>query len=462
MFFVTGAVLVTCGTFLVVYNADIILPAVARLGSGMGRILPAIKTAIAYPLTSRFRTGLTIAMIGLIMFVLSMQAAMNSNFEKAFAGDESRGGWDVRALVNANNVTGDFMGALATSDSPVDVERIRAVGEVRVAGFNDVDIEDPEWALDPPAERDPEDQFKSFPVLGLDAGFIAAQQLPLKFRAAGYDSDEEVWQALADDPSLAIIPSLLTAEDPFAPGDRLTLPVEYTEDGFEPFTLNLRNRTTGEMTTVTVIGQLKDTADLFFAGIMVQKSLVEAAFPDATGQDFYLALEDGTDAEDFAKSVEAALVQAQADSLDKLISDAQAQNRTFLELFQGFLALGLIVGIAALGVVSLRAVVERRQQIGMLRAIGYSRRMVQLSFLLEAAFIAVSGILLGLVLGISFAANLFTSGEFGATTRGLSFTVPWSQIGLMTGIALVMALLMTYLPARAASRVAIAEALRYE
>jgi ABC-type lipoprotein release transport system permease subunit len=98
----------------------------------------------------------------------------------------------------------------------------------------------------------------------------------------------------------------------------------------------------------------------------------------------------------------------------------------------------------------------------MLRAIGYSRRMVQLSFLLESLFIAVSGILLGLVLGLAFAANLFTSGEFGATTRGLGFTVPWGQVGLMAGIALVMSLLMTFLPARAASKVAIAEALRYE
>jgi ABC-type lipoprotein release transport system permease subunit len=98
----------------------------------------------------------------------------------------------------------------------------------------------------------------------------------------------------------------------------------------------------------------------------------------------------------------------------------------------------------------------------MLRAIGYSRRMVQLSFLMESAFIALSGIILGLVLGVGFAANLFTSGEFGATTEGLRFTVPWGQIGLMTGIAIVMSLFMTYLPARAASRVQVAEALRYE
>jgi ABC-type antimicrobial peptide transport system permease subunit len=466
MFFVTGAVLVTCGTFLVVYNADIVLPAVAALGSRMGRIVPAIKTAIAYPLTARFRTGLTIGMIGLIMFVLSMQSAMNANFERAFAGDDSRGGFDVRVLVNDNNPIEDLPAALRAGGTEIDVSRIAAVGEARVAFPWQVDIRNPYWETQDPARRKPEDEFKGFTLIGADSGFIAAQRLAIKFRAAGFESDEAVWQALADNPNLAVIPALLTAPGDFGPpageGTLNLKEADYVRDGFEPFTLDVRNRTTGEIHTVTVIAQMKESADLFWPGIIVQKQLVETALPDVRGQQFYLALAEGTDTREYARDVEAALVQVQADSLQKLISDAQAQNRTFLELFQGFLALGLIVGIAALGVVSLRAVVERRQQIGMLRAIGYSRRMVQLSFLMESAFIAISGIVLGLVLGISFAANLFTSGEFGATTRGLSFTVPWAQIGLMTGIALAMALVMTVLPARAASRVAIAEALRYE
>ena len=51
-----------------------------------------------------------------------------------------------------------------------------------------------------------------------------------------------------------------------------------------------------------------------------------------------------------------------------------AANLTFNRLIQGFLGLGLIVGVAALGVISARAVVERRQQIGVMRAIGFRTR----------------------------------------------------------------------------------------
>jgi putative ABC transport system permease protein len=126
------------------------------------------------------------------------------------------------------------------------------------------------------------------------------------------------------------------------------------------------------------------------------------------------------------------------------------------------MGLGLIVGIAALAVIASRAVVERRQQIGMLRAIGYQRSMVALSFLFESGFIAVSGILLGLGLGLSLAWVLFTSGEFGEDVSDIAFTVPWMELGIICGIAFVASMLMTYLPARSASKVPVAEALRYE
>mgnify|MGYP003380673184 CR=1 FL=1 len=79
----------------------------------------------------------------------------------------------------------------------------------------------------------------------------------------------------------------------------------------------------------------------------------------------------------------------------------RALTRGILQLFQGFLALGLLVGIAALGVISARTVVERRQQVGMLRAIGYQPEMVALSFVLETSFIALVGIGLGTGTGLS-------------------------------------------------------------
>ena len=108
--------------------------------------------------------------------------------------------------------------------------------------------------------------------------------------------------------------------------------------------------------------------------------------------------------------------------LEEDLAEAREQNLGINRLLQGFMASGLLVGIAALGVISLRAVVERRQQIGVLRAIGYRRGMVLASFLMESSFIALLGILLGVGLGSLLSYNLVA--EIGEDIPGLKFAVP--------------------------------------
>jgi putative ABC transport system permease protein len=66
----------------------------------------------------------------------------------------------------------------------------------------------------------------------------------------------------------------------------------------------------------------------------------------------------------------------------------------------GYLALGLIFGAFAIGVIASRAVVERRQQIGMLRALGFSRGLVRSSFLLEASFVIATSLITGAALAL--------------------------------------------------------------
>lgn len=468
MFFLSGATMVTAGTFIVVYNADIVLPLVGAVGSRFGRIVPAIKTAVAYPLTSRFRTGLTIAMIGLIMFVLSMQAALNTNLSKTLSGDDAKGGYDVRVAINGNNLSHDIVkdiqaaNATTPANLQTDTSKITAVGEVRSVAAGEVDIKDPQQ----PTPADPSKEFKHYALLGAGSDFLASNRLPLQYRAQGYDSDQAVWAALGSGQNLAIIPAALTsAGGGFGgpPGaDLLQLTPDRTKQGFTPFKLTLRDPASGNQVDITVIGQLKDSAATFWPGIVLSKDLLLRVYPDSKGQEFFLALKPGTAAQTFANHTEATLIRASSDSLAKVIADNQAIQSGFLDMFQGFLALGLLVGIAALGVISFRAVVERRQQIGVLRAIGYKRSMVQLSFLMESGFIVTSGIVLGLGLGLSFAWSLFTSGEFGTTSNGVAFTLPWGQMIAVTAFAFVAALLMTYLPARAAARTSVAEALRFE
>jgi putative ABC transport system permease protein len=128
----------------------------------------------------------------------------------------------------------------------------------------------------------------------------------------------------------------------------------------------------------------------------------------------------------------------------------------------GFLGLGLVIGVAALGVVSARSVVERRQQIGVLRAIGFQRRMVQLSFLLESSVIALGAIVLGTVFGVAIAYNVIQDSAANPSWSQLSLSLPWATFAIVFVAVYAAALLATFIPARRASRIAPASALRYQ
>lgn len=454
LFFLSGIVMVACGTFLIVYNADILLPPIATVGARFGRIVPAVRTAVAYPLTARMRTGMTIMMIGLITFSLVMFSTVNDNFSNIFLSDDAKGGFDTLVFVNSNNRTDDLVAAL--EENGVDTAPIVAVSEQRIAYAGETEIF---W--------DPGDGAPgltgTYTVIGADAAFFEATEFELRRRAAGYGSDAEVWRAVAADPTLAVIPADLTDEtDPFSEFEFLRLDPSLVEEGFEPFTLRFLAPGTDVWTAVTVIGQVDDPGGIFWNGIIVQRDTAVAAFPDSGGQSFVIKTTGGIDQEAFAKSIESGLVQASAESFDKLLDDQRAASQGFLLLFQGFMGMGLIIGIAALGVIAFRAVVERRQQIGMLRAIGYQRAMVALSFIFESGFVAVSGIALGAVLGVSLSWVLFTSGSIGEASRESDFIVPWLQLIVICGIAFAASMIMTWFPAQSASRVAVAEALRYE
>ena len=71
-----------------------------------------------------------------------------------------------------------------------------------------------------------------------------------------------------------------------------------------------------------------------------------------------------------------------------------------LLIFQAYLSLGLIVGIAGIGVVTYRSVSERSTEIGMLRALGFRKSMVMYGMLTEMGWVSLLGMLNGAVVGV--------------------------------------------------------------
>jgi putative ABC transport system permease protein len=126
-----------------------------------------------------------------------------------------------------------------------------------------------------------------------------------------------------------------------------------------------------------------------------------------------------------------------------------SQVNALLGLLYGLL--GLAIVIAILGIINTLAlsVVERRREIGMLRAVGMQRAQVRRTIYLESLLIAVFGAALGLVLGLSYG-SLFTRT---LRSQGLDvLSVPWGQAVTFLVVAAVVGVLAALWPGVRAAR----------
>jgi putative ABC transport system permease protein len=129
-------------------------------------------------------------------------------------------------------------------------------------------------------------------------------------------------------------------------------------------------------------------------------------------------------------------------------------------LFDGILAIAVIVSL--LGVINTLAmsVVERTREIGVLRALGSSRTLVRVSLLDESLLLtsagAVVGVLSGLLIGVAWMQGL------GEQLPGLSFHFPLAETIAVAILAVVLGTLAAILPARRAAHVDVIQALTYE
>jgi putative ABC transport system permease protein len=307
----------------------------------------------------------------------------------------------------------------------------------------------------------------------MDEGLISDSAITFQQRAEGYPDDASVIEALRTNPNVAVIDASALAGqagfggdtmDPFTlsdpDGDGPQKSVRSGDENFAPVSVEVAGPN-GSTIELQIIGIIDSKISSLF-GLFAPMETMEQALPNPALISYFIQLNDPSQSDAVAKEIEQLLLinGVQGVSIKDELEDFQSQTRGFLYIFQGFMGLGLIVGLAAIGVLAFRAVVERRQQIGVLRAIGFQRRAVSLSFLVETAFIVLLGILSGTVLGLLLARNLFAGDSF--VEGGVTMVVPWTLIIIILVLTVIAALLMTIIPAVQASKLSPAEALRYE
>lgn len=470
MFFISGIMLVLGGVWVVIYNSELLLTLIVVVFGRLRGAPPVLKTAVSYPMQSRFRTGMTLAMFSLVVFTLVVMSFIIAGMTQVFADEEAvSGGFEVRASVNPRNPVQDIRaeiagsadapsgtgsGAAGESGEPLDPESFRAVGTVGTAR---VDVRPAASEISP----------EKMTLQGADEGYTESVGYGFALRAPGYASDREVWRALQEEPDTAVIAySLAPSRADYSmggPEPPFKLEGFYAEDEALPSVqISVTDPLTEAETELTVIGVLEPTA-IYAGNIMTSRSnLTRIIGRSVPPQLFWFDLAEDANADQTAKALERRFLPNGMQAVDtgREVRDVSATTVMINNLLQGFMALGLVVGIAALGVVAARSVVERRQEIGLMRAIGFQKGMVRNSFVVESSFIALLGILIGAGLGFALSPQIVD--VMSDQIAGMTFTVPWKPILLIVGVAYGAALVTTIIPARQAARVNPADALRYE
>ncbi|HEY8283426.1 MAG TPA: FtsX-like permease family protein [Chloroflexota bacterium] len=451
MFFISGLFLILGGVWTVMYNIDLIVAGALRLTGGLSRLAPIVRMAVSYPLQQRFRTGMTMFMFSLVLFSLVVQLVVSSSFDsEALNLNQSVGGYDAWGTASTANPITDLGARVA--GNPDLRRRVSAVGELSPmsADIYQRTARGQSWST-------------GNSVGVLDDAYLAATRFPFQVRAAGYTSDAQIWAALRVHPGLVVISGDMVANKPESSG--AISGVTYADHTFAPFQISLRDQI-GHAIPVTVIGVLNNRnafgLGLSFSVYTSRRTLIAAHVPVPSDTIYLFRAAPGQNVHVMSLALGSAFLNNGLDMTEAqhLYDTQRAAQTGFENMLAAFMALGLVVGIAALGVVAFRSVVERRQQIGMLRALGFQRGMIRASFLLESSFITLLGTLTGVGLGLVLSWNLVA--YFGKTEPQLTLSIPWFELVLIALGAYLASLLTTYLPARQASRVFPAEALRYE
>ncbi|WP_419848939.1 ABC transporter permease [Candidatus Poriferisocius sp.] len=137
----------------------------------------------------------------------------------------------------------------------------------------------------------------------------------------------------------------------------------------------------------------------------------------------------------------------------------ESQINTFLGVVNAFLAISLIVALMGVANTLALSVFERTRELGLLRAVGMSRRQARRMIRWEGGIVAVFGGLMGITVGVLFG---WATVEIIPDNFVSSFSIPWLTLSIYLVIVAVAGLLAASIPARRASRLNVLEAISYE
>jgi putative ABC transport system permease protein len=414
------------------------------LGRAFTGLRAMLRPPLAYMARRGTRTGLTTGVFALILAMLQLFAVFQFIFRPDYA--RAAGGYDVRLLSTGSGTVA------IPPELRADVARFTSIPTRGYVG----------------PFRSP-DSFGNggdaafIPMYEVDPSFAERAPLKLDGKLKGFDSEREAWRAVLGDPAAVAAAGRKALDCPKDPST-----------GAAPRKGQPRVRASGfVLMNFGSVGQCltvrgaQGTVTFMIAGIQTfgvldglfaSKETLEPFRGLPTGASVMIEVRPGAGAAALARRLESALFAQGVDATTTraLLDDAYKANRTFFSVIDLLMKMGLIVGILALGIVALRAIIERRHVIGVLRALGYQRWQVMSGLMTEAATTTFVGVVVGMATGVTMGYIFYRQFD-----TNVPFGVEWPSILGAVGAVFVAVILVTLGPAWRASRLPPAEAVRY-
>lgn len=397
------------------------------------------KLGLAYPSSTPLKTAVIMGMFSLTVFSVIVLAGYSVQFEEHSSGYVEDASGEFEILLSSSRqspleIPNDISewGLNETIESKID-----AVGKVNRAI---VWIDDGEEKI-------------GYILRGVDDAFIDHGAIPLdSWDPSLGDNEQDAWNAMKNNENIVFIDSSFSLTDPNT-GESLmgiNLPI-----GKSILLIDISNP--GNSRTVTVGGILSESSQLFSAGVWMNGEIVDEQFGGVVTR-IYVSHDGTTSSEIVEESISKSMAKEGVHSsiIEDEILILLGLIFAILAIFQAYLALGLFVGIAGIGVVTYRSVSERTNEIGMLRAIGFTKRGVLSGLLVEISWISVLGILNGVIVALMFHVALYN--EFWKD-QGAELILPWGISVSMLVVGWLLVIFATVIPITKATKVTPAEAL---
>jgi putative ABC transport system permease protein len=518
IFFVAGVMMVFGMVIALAPNLDLLLAPVRWILIRLGRLRHVSAVALLYPAYHRFRTGIGLALFSLVCFTMVVMACIAASTTHSYDNLPAQAaGYDIAGQPLFSPVGGvSKLENDLRSRSPSASGNLAAVASATPVPLGVIQPGSPDaaWRIYPGSQV--QGSFLDgvgLPLIARASGYASDDDVWQAVRAhpgyvvidAGALSEQDANQLnvtlppamnpaqFVGPPIASGLPGLNNLEalqgnpnttTTLQPGNFNALALlaadpqiarEYTlrlrgivngPGQITPATLWISDARGSTAVKVTVIGIVQNAHGERFGlfGSPATFAGTEKGLAPFGNEYYYFKVRPGVDVQSQALALGSALLNNGFETtvLQDLLLDVNGPRVFISRVLVGLVGLTLLVGAAALAVTGSRAVVERRQQIGMLRALGFRRAHVQLLFLIEALLIGIVGTALGVALGLLLCRNIFAVDFFAQYQSGLDLVVPWNQLILLCIAAVSATLLAAVIPVWQAGRIAPADALRYE